>query len=115
LPEQSSHYGEWNSSRYLNWAKKKGPYTEQLIQSLFDNTLYEQKVYRTVHSILKLADIYSDQRLESACQLALEKITKPSYMHLKAILMNNQDSERKFVTSPVSKGAFVRGGEYYGK
>ncbi len=115
LPEQSSHYGEWNSSRYLNWAKKKGPYTEQLIQSLFDNTLYEQKVYRTVHSILKLADIYSDQRLESACQLALEKITKPSDKHLKAILMNNQDSERKFVTSPVSKGAFVRGGEYYGK
>ena len=115
LPEQSSQFGEWNSSRNLHWAKKKGPYTEQLIQSLFSSVLYEQKVYRSVHSILKLADIYSDQRLESACQLALENISKPSYKHLKAILTNNQDSERKFVTSPVSKGAFVRGGEYYGK
>ena len=27
LPEQSSQFGEWNSSRYLHWAKKKGPYT----------------------------------------------------------------------------------------
>ena len=115
LPEQSSQFGEWNSSRYLHWAKKKGPYTEQLIRSLFSSVLYEQKAYRSVHSILKLADIYSDQRLESACQLALENISKPSYKHLKAILTNNQDSERKFVTSPVSKGAFVRGGEYYGK
>ena len=115
MPEQSSQYGEWNSTRYLHWAKKKGPYTEQLIHSLFSSVLYEQKAYRSVHSILKLADIYSDQRLESACQLALENISKPSYKHLKAILTNNQDSERKFVTSPVSKGAFVRGGEYYGK
>ncbi len=115
LPEHSAQYGEWNSSRYLHWAKKKGPYTEQLIQSLFSSALYEQKVYRTVHSILKLADIYCDQRLESACQLALEKISKPSYKHLKAILVNNQEPERKFVTSPVLKGAFVRGGDYYGK
>jgi len=115
LPEQSAQYGEWNSSRYLNWAKKKGPYTHQMIQSLFNSAHYEQKVYRSVHAILKLADLYSDQRLELACQLALENITKPSYKHIKAILMNNQDSERKLVTSPVSKGAFIRGGNYYGK
>jgi hypothetical protein len=115
LPEQSSQYGEWNSTRYLHWAKKKGPYTEQLIHSLFSSVLYEQKAYRSVHSILKLADIYSDQRLESACQLALENISKPSYKHLKAILMNNQDISQKRLETNVSKGAFVRGKEYYGK
>jgi transposase len=115
LPEQSAQFGEWNSSRYLNWAKKKGPYTEQLIQNLFNSAHYEQKVYRSVHSILKLADLYSDQRLESACQLALENISKPSYKHLKAILLNNQDQSYKHIKPSVSKGAFIRGGEYYGK
>jgi len=115
LPAQSAQYGEWNSSRYLNWAKKKGPFTEQIIQNLFNGALYEQKVYRTVHVILKLADLYSDQRLESACQLALENISKPSYKHLKAILLNNQDQTQKRMTQPVSQGAFVRGGDYYGK
>jgi len=115
LPAQSAQYGEWNSSRYLNWAKKKGPFTEQVIQSLFSGAYYEQKVYRTVHAILKLADLYSDQRLESACQLALENISKPSYKHLKAILLNNQDQTQKRAPQSVSKGAFVRGGDYYGK
>lgn len=28
LPAQSAQYDEWNSTRYLNWAKKKGPFTE---------------------------------------------------------------------------------------
>ena len=115
LPEQSVQYGEWNSARYLNWAKQKGPNTEQVIQSLFNRALYEQKVYRTVHSLLKLADVYSDQRLESACQLALENISNPSYKHIKSILLNNQDQTRKPSNQTISKGAFVRGGEYYGK
>lgn len=115
LPEQSAQYGEWNSTRYLQWAKKKGPSTEQVIQCLFNGALFEQKVYRTVHSILKLADLYSDQRLEAACQLALENISNPSYKHLKAILLNNQDQTQKRTTQSVSKGAFVRGGDYYGK
>ena len=115
LPEKSVQHGEWNSARYLNWAKKKGPHTHQLIQSLFDSVPYEQKVYRSVHSILKLADRYSDQRLESACQLALENITKPSYKHLKAILMNNQGLSHERIQPSPSKGAFVRGKEYYGK
>ena len=115
LPAQSAQYGEWNSSRYLNWAKKKGPFTELIIQNLFNDAVFEQKVYRTVHSILKLADLYSDQRLESACQLALENITQPSYKHIKSILENNQDQTQKRVNQEVSKGAFVRGGDYYGK
>lgn len=115
LPEQSAQYGEWNSMRYLNWAKKKGPYTEQIVQNLFNSALFEQKVYRSVHAILKLADLYSDQRLESACQRALENISKPSYKHLKAILVNNQDQSQKRNPPIVAKGAFVRGGDYYGK
>ena len=115
LPAHSAQFGEWNSLRYLNWAKKKGPFTEQVIQQLFSDAPYEQKAYRTVHAILKLADLTSDQRLESACQFALENISKPSYKHLKSILANNQDQTPKRVSSVVSKGAFVRGGEYYGK
>ena len=69
MPEKSNIYQEWNKERYLNWAKAKGELVLKLITQIFENSKVEQTCYQTVHSILKLADTYSDERLNSACQL----------------------------------------------
>ena len=37
----------------------------------------------TVHSILKLASTYSDQRLEEACKAALQQMNRPRYKDIK--------------------------------
>ena len=68
MPPHSNAYGEWNSTRYLNWAKNKGPNVYEVIYRIFASSNVEQQHYRTVHSILKLASTYSDQRLEEALQ-----------------------------------------------
>ena len=88
----SNAYGEWNSSRYLNWARSKGPHVYQVIYQLFQSTKVEQRYYNAAHSILKLADKYSDERLESACRYALSLLKRPLYRDIKHILESKDES-----------------------
>ena len=92
---------------------RSGPFTYQVILKRFESSSIEQQQYRTVHSILKLADKFSNERLESACQLALEHLSSPSYKNIKGILVNNQDIITIKKEEEPIKGRFLRGGAYY--
>lgn len=118
MPEKSNIYQEWNKERYLNWAKAKGEFVLKLITQIFEKSKVEQTCYQTVHSILKLADTYSDERLNSACQYALELNIRPIRKNLKYILNTNKDicQERKEKEeSENTATTFLRGGDYFGK
>ena len=47
MPPHSNAYGEWNSTRYLNWAKNKGPNVYEVIYRIFASSNVEQQHYRT--------------------------------------------------------------------
>ena len=69
--------------------------------------------------VLKMADKYSVERLESACARALSYTPQPSYKNIAAILKSGQDKANvKTQTSrPVHENeshSFIRGAEYYG-
>lgn len=116
MPPNSNAYGEWNSTRYLNWAKTKGQYVYQVIYKLFEDAAVEQRYYRSVHSILKLADTYSNERLNHACQYLLSIISRPKYRDIKRILETNEDlrQEKEMKDTGSQPTAFVRGGDYFG-
>ena len=115
MPQGSNAYGEWNSTRYLNWAKNKGPHVYEVIYRIFNSTNIEQRYYRTVHSILKLADTYSDQRLDNSCQLALDEISRPMYRDIKHILETGRDlCQETRDDSEDQPTLFMRGGDYFG-
>ena len=67
-------------------------------------------------SLLKLSDRYTAERLERACQLALEHISIPSYKNIRLILESGQDLVKKEKSNSIENNehAFVRGSEYYG-
>ena len=111
MPPHSNAYGEWNSTRYLNWAKSKGPNVYEVIYRIFASTTVEQQHYRTVHSILKLASTYSDQRLEEACRIAVQQLDRPRYRDIKHILETGEDLCQQHEEP---KGKFTRGGDYFG-
>lgn len=113
LPERSATYGKWNSSRYLQWARRKGPNVAIVVEKIFQQGP-EQQYYQRVHSLLKLADSYSDQRLDNACQRALEKTTVPSYSLVKKIL-EQVSSRPQSSTSQDQEQSYLRGAEYYDK
>jgi hypothetical protein len=78
LPERSATYGKWNSSRYMQWALRKGPNAVIVVGKMFQQGSEEQ-YYQRVHPLLKLAGSYSNQRLDNACQLWLS--TSPTVQH----------------------------------
>jgi hypothetical protein len=115
MPTNSNAYREWNSERYLNWAKQKGVNVYKVILRHFESVKIEQQQYKSVHSILKLADRFGNARLESACQFALEHISCPSYKNLKMILINNQAVDVRSIkkSQETKQSKFLRGAKYY--
>lgn len=114
LPPDSSHYGTWNSSRYLQWARRIGPNVGIVVELIFQQGP-EQQYYQRVHSLLKLADRSSDKELDRACQLALERNSTPSYSFVKSILkkLNEYPSPQSNTSDP--EQSFMRGADYYDK
>jgi len=73
----------------------------------------EEQAYKSCLSLLKLSDKYGSQRLETACELALQQVTSPRYKLIQNILVTQQDIK---IEKPASRSqnAFVRGAAYYG-
>ncbi|GEN92365.1 integrase [Tetragenococcus koreensis] len=115
LPENSAHYGDWNSSRYQKWARRIGPNVAIVVERMFLEAKIEQHYYQRVHALLKLADPYSDQRLDQVCQQALEKNSTPSYSLLKSLLEKQAKNASFFQnsTSSTQEQAYLRGADYY--
>lgn len=118
MPANSSNFGDWNSNRFLRWAREYGPYTYEVVDRIFTKSGAEQKYYNGVKSLLKLADRYTQQRVEKACQLALAHKQKPTYKDIKGILEAGQDLKEgarlsKETEIPREEKSYVRGAEYY--
>ena len=118
MPENHKLF-EWNKERFEKWAKGIGKNTYEVIHRLISRYKVEEQSYKSCISLLKLSDKYSAERLENACQLALEHITQPSFKNIRLILESGQDIEyknnknRKQIEVDTSH-AYVRGEEYYG-
>ena len=108
---------EWDDVRIRNWASKIGPSCAECVARIFAGVKIKEQGYNPSLSLLRLSKKYSEQRLESACALALTQIRSPRYHHLNAILSANQDivSEQLQNTpkSDYSQG-YIRGASYYG-
>ena len=65
--------------------------------------------------ILKLADKYSNERLENACKKALTFTPRPSLKNIQAILSSGQDqcAEQPEECPSSSQYGFTRDAEYY--
>ena len=121
MPKGSNASEPWNKDRFIKWANRIGIDTTTVITELFAQYSYEQQAYNGAKSILLLADSYSPERLEKACEIALDNLTKVRYRDIKGILKNNHDldySSHSFPKTSVKADVDVpnlRGGSYYGK
>jgi hypothetical protein len=111
---------EWDDERIKRWADSIGPNTRNVIDRIFGSYEIKEQGYNPTLSVLRLSKTYSQERLETACELALKKYRMPRYHHLKALLSANQDKlylESKVKdTSEEENGhlGYLRGAEYYG-
>ena len=118
MPEKHRQYTQWNAERFIRWASDLGPYTEHTVKAIIASRKVEQQSYKTCIALLKLADTYSADRLETACEKALSYSVCPSFRSIRTILKTGSD-KRKFDVPQKQdtdslRYAFTRGKIYYG-
>jgi transposase len=117
MPKAHQAYGEWTPERLKTWAKKIGPHTEKLIESVILSRTVPEQSFRACLGILRLAKSYGENRLENAAERAL-MIGATRYQSIESILKKGLDkqplpmrADLKTTTPPIH--ANVRGSHYY--
>lgn len=76
----------------------------------------EQQGYKPCASLMRLADRYSMERLEKACEKALTYTPSPSLKNISTILKNGQDKVNIASSTVSNAGAqygITRGASYF--
>jgi hypothetical protein len=115
MPPNHQQYIQWNGERFAKWAVKIGLSTETVVRAILAGYKVEQQGYKACMGLLKLADKYSGERLESACKKALSYTPRPSLKHVQTILSSGQDKVQDNSMSQTSSSqyGFTRGADYY--
>lgn len=116
MPKSHQAHRDWSPGRFINWARKIGPCTTEVIKRQLTNRRHPEHGYRACLGLLNLARRYDDARLESACKRALA-IRSTSYTSIASILstgldrqpLENEDTPQKDL--PLHSN--LRGANYY--
>ena len=117
MPQDHQRYLEWNGDRFRKWAERIGINTYSVVNAILTSKPVEQQTYRSCMGLLKLAEKYSDSRLEAACKKALSFTASPSYKSVSNILATGADktgsSENESGTTKQKAKGITRGADYY--
>ena len=91
MPADHQEYLGWNGDRFRKWAERIGTNTCKVVNAILASQRVEQQSSQSCMGLLKLADKYSDPRLEAACWKALSYTATLSYKSIKNILAAGQD------------------------
>ena len=89
-------YQNWSPKYFKTLAKKHGESVMMLIDALIHQYDYPETAYKGAMGVIQLHRDYGSERLNNACQRALQA-NAISYRHVKNILMNNRDKEHLFI------------------
>lgn len=116
---QGEKYREWDAVRIRAWADRVGPNMVTVVNRIFEAVPVEEQGFDAALAVLRLSRRYSSERVEKACQIALDgRVRSPRYAHLQPILETGQDkaSTRRmphFEPTEPESGGYVRGADYY--
>jgi hypothetical protein len=106
---------EWPPSRFIAWGKSIGPATEQFITQLLERRRHPEQAFKSCMGVFRLGDVYSRERLERACAMALRQRAFSS-RSVRNILKNNRDvmaDEKAAQQLALPLHENVRGAGYY--
>jgi len=117
MPPDHQKYVTWNGDRFKSWAAKIGENTVSVVRLFLESHKVEQQGYKACMALLKLADRYSVERLETACAKALSYTGRPSLKSIQAILKSGQDKiqEESPASPSSSEYGLTRGADYYSR
>ena len=115
MPEKHRKMDGWSPERLIAWAGKSGPTTAELVGKMMASRRHPQQAFRACLGIMRLGESYGNERLDAACQRALDLHTL-GYRSVESILRNGLDQKKP---EPVQESILpddhgnVRGSSYY--
>ncbi len=115
MPRGHREYAEWTPERLIRWAAQTGPKTAAITAAILASRQHAQQAFRSAMGLISLGKAYSPERLEAACDLALEGQAM-SYKSVKSILKTGLDQQPRQQPLPLTTSVNhnnIRGGHYY--
>ena len=114
MPSSHQRYADWTPERIRRQANDVGPQTSTLIEVILRDKPHPEQGFRASIGILRHAKTFGAERLEAACDRALE-IGARSYTSVTSILKTNLDRKRP---APATDGPTIlhdniRGSRYF--
>jgi transposase len=115
MPKAHRAHLEWTPGRLLNWAVEVGPHTRDLVKHLLWNRPHPEMGYRSCLGLLSLARRFGRERLEAACQRAMQ-LGSPNRRSVVSMLEQGLDQlplPETAPTQPLLVHENIRGPGYY--
>jgi transposase len=117
MPKAHQNRGEWTPERLLEWAKKVGPSTGELIREILVRAKHPEQGFKSCLGVMALRRSFPDERIERACARAV-RYRSYSRKSLLAILKNNLDRVQEPAPEENAQRELplhgnTRGGRYY--
>ncbi|MFQ5411997.1 MAG: IS21 family transposase [Phycisphaerae bacterium] len=114
MPSSHRRYADWTPERLKRKAQLIGPNTGVLVDVIMRERRHPEQGFRSCLGILRLAKTHGADRLEAACDRALE-IGARSYTSVNSILKNNLDRKRPepATDGPAITHPNIRGAHYF--
>lgn len=114
MPEKHRKYQTYNADHFMDWATGVGESTLSVVKHFLTMHKVEQQGYKPCVSLMRLADRYSVDRMEKACERALSYTPNPSLKNISTILKNGQDKITALnVNSQGKAQGITRGASYF--
>jgi transposase len=114
MPSSHRRFADWTLERIKREAGEIGPGAAALVDIILRERPHPEQGFRSCIGITRLAKQYDRQRVNDACERALELGTR-SYTSVKSILHNHLDRKRpaSAADEPAIVHANIRGPNYY--
>ena len=114
MPSSHQRYADWTPERIKRQAGETGPKTSALIEIILRERTHPEQGFRASVGILRHAKTFGRERLEAACDRALE-IGARSYTSVTSILKSNLDRKRpaSATDGPAITHTNIRGPRYF--
>jgi transposase len=114
MPSAHRRFAAWTPQRIRHYAASIGPNAEALVDIIMRSRPHPEQGFRSSIGILRLARSHGSDRLEAACERALE-IGARSYTSVASILRNNLDRRpaQRAADGPAIDHPNIRGPRYF--
>ncbi|MCI0549921.1 MAG: IS21 family transposase, partial [Anaerolineae bacterium] len=112
MPARHQAMSDWNPQRLIHWAQNLGTPVARVIEQVLAECQHPEQGYRACLGILRLAKKFNQQRLNKACQRAID-FHHYSYKGIKNILENGVEDCQMDLFEPLPSHENIRGNHYY--